>query len=555
MARSYGFRPRSPAERMRMAMLLTRAPARVEVTGDDGWIAACLAIAGRGVVLGSGCDVARARRALHRLGLPRPTSGPTEGRVDAFVELSGSRQPGRAPPVPVQGPSVAVVLRVSEAASLLPHALASLEAQALPPTVVVAATREPPGFASLRSRQGGLRLARGADLLAALWLAVEALRTSHVLILDEADLLLPGSLQVLAHALETTPGAVAARGDVIRFDAALGRVTAYLPAPTVPPEQALRALLHGWSGPLGALLVHRPALLRALEESGLHPNDCDLQVGVARSGGIVTVPVPTLLRRDRAGSPSVEPSPPGLVALERPPVDRAEAHAWADAWLRNERPVEARRLLAAWPGPGPAAEARVRGSAGLVPVPRPAADTWVVVDDGDVGALEATLARMPTSASLWVDVEVPRDPLPMVRRLWDGQFGVQERLRTWVTAPAPWHLRVSSDPDWAPPPLTDPGLLPDLAAPDAVLALAALMDWPLPGSGRGWRFRAVHPAARAAVVGRYALRRGRLVQASQAVAALRVLLPTWKAVEPFAEAVRARSDPRRTFELERAGAA
>lgn len=555
MAISYGFRPRSPAERLRMGMLLTRAPARVELLGDDGWLAACLMMGGRQVVLGERCDVARARRVLHRLGLPRPATGPVDGRVDPFLELSGARQPGRVEPVPVLGPSVAVVIRPSRGAAGLPHALASIESQTLSPEVVLACAGDPPGFAKWRARHADVRVVSGSDPLAALWLAVERTPTEHVLVMDDDDLLLPGSLQVLAHALEVHSDVAAVRGDVVRFDAAAGRVTGYVPAPPVPAEQSLRALLHGWTGPLGAVLVRREVLRRALEQAGLRPSDADLQVPLARMGGIHTVPLPTLLWRERARAPGDELTAEALAILERPTRDRAEAHGWADAWNRVDRPAEARRVLAGWPGPGAAAEARVRTAAGIAPAPRGRTETVIVLDDGDVGALEATLARLRPGYDLWVDLDVPRDPLPMVRRLWDGQFGIQERLRGWVTAPGPWHFRLTSDPDWCPPPLIDPSMVPDLPPVDAVLALAAALGWELPNSPRAWRFRPMHPATRAAIIARRSIDRARFAQARQALEAVRLLLPDWRVADAFQVALANRVDALRHPRIERAGAA
>jgi hypothetical protein len=54
----------------------------------------------------------------------------------------------------------------------------------------------------------------------------------------------------------------------------------------------------------------------------------------------------------------------------------------------------------------------------------------------------------------------------------------------WVEHDKAVHLRVSSDPDWAPPPLRDLALLPQTPAPEAVRAYAHVIGWPEPGATR-----------------------------------------------------------------------
>ena len=109
----------------------------------------------------------------------------------------------------------------------------------------------------------------------------------------------------------------------------------------------------------------------------------------------------------------------------------------------------------------------------------------LVVDDGDEGALEACLHRYSDNRAIFVDLEVPRDPFGRIRLQWDGHYVVRQRLNSdWVDHPGPVVLRVSSDPGWAPPPMENLSLLPDLPAPEAVRAYSHIVGWPEPSPVR-----------------------------------------------------------------------
>ena len=75
MGLSTGFRPRPDAERLRLARMLVSAPDVVEVEGDDGWVAACLAISGRRAVVGDAASATRVDRALRRFGFAKAARG------------------------------------------------------------------------------------------------------------------------------------------------------------------------------------------------------------------------------------------------------------------------------------------------------------------------------------------------------------------------------------------------------------------------------------------------------------------------------------------------
>lgn len=530
MTVALGFRPRSNSERMAMARLLASAPPIVAVDEDDGWLAACLAVAGRLPVEGARCDNPRLVRGLHRLGLDRPARLPADATVGADLTLRERVPAGRVPQLPVDGPPVTVILR-ARTLSHVAHALASVEAQGWKCEVVLAVLGEPEGLRRWLQRQRPMGVVWGEDPVAVVADAVEEARGEAVLVLDDDQMLLPGAMRLLGHVLFGDPDRAAVRGDVVRFDGKTGRVTGYEPAPTVPGALAARAALHGWFGATGATLVRRGVLVDALSCLPAGATDADLQLAVALAGRVDTAPVPVVLWRERADDTDSHRLTAGAIEQLyglRAPADAADGHAWAAALTRVGRVGVARGELRGWESPWTDAERAVRSTVGLDAGARRVSGAVVVVDDGDVGALEATLARIRQPLPIWVDLEVPREPLAPLRRLWEGNFGMQERLARWVTHPAPWYLRLSSDPDWEPPPLLDPSLLPDLPAPDAVLALAAALDWPLPGRSRAWRSRVAHPAARGVVEARLALRRDNPRAAAAAMANVLRAVPTWR---------------------------
>ncbi len=189
-------------------------------------------------------------------------------------------------------------------------------------------------------------------------------------------------------------------------------------------------------------------------------------------------------------------------------ADRADSHGWALGLGLRGLMAEAHQELARWEAPFDAAEAWVRRQARQPVAATESSGALVVVDDGDPGSIELVLSESPRGLELWVDLEVPRDPLGALQLHWPGHYGAKIRLREWVRHPGPWHLRISSDPSWTPPPLTDFSLLPDIAAPDALLALCAVLGWAPPGRSRMGLQRVRHPLAVAALKARRDLKRG-----------------------------------------------
>ena len=179
----------------------------------------------------------------------------------------------------------------------------------------------------------------------------------------------------------------------------------------------------------------------------------------------------------------------------------------------------------------------MRTQIGLRTTGTPGEGVLVVVDDGDEGALEALLAREAGSKRLWVDLEVPRDPLGNVKLYWPGMYGAREALTAWVKERGPWVLRLSSSPEWTPP-AVDPHLLPPVRGSDAIAAVAAVLDWPVPSRVRAGIGLApgVGTWARRA---REAIRRENAAAAMQAIAPLLDAHPGWRggwslAAEAFA---------------------
>lgn len=443
---SLGFRPRGPMERLDMARVIASAPAVVEVQGDDGWAAACLAVSGRWPVAGPGCDLPRMHRTLHRLGLPRPARALPAATVTAELRLDGDAEPGQEPLPPVDGPLVDLVIRgAGRGAEATVHAA---ERQAWPVRI---------------------HLADGGPV---------TLTGEAVMFLDEGDLLAPGAVRALAHALFAHPAWAGVWGDSLLIDAETGVPHRWLPASTLPTRRVFQ--VPTWRPPalVGATLVRRARL------AGLTaPCPLDLLERLVAAGPVGTVPLPVHHRLERA-----ERIPPVAV-----------------------RP----RLVASGP--------RARAEAAPPPT-----DALVVVDDGDVGALEHCLEQHAAGRAVWVDLEVPRDPLDVIRAAWSGEYTVHDRLQRWVTHTGPVHLRLSSAPEWAPPPVRGVGDLPDLPAPDALLALAAALDWPFPVRTRGIQVKVAHPVARAMVQARLAIRKDRVRNAVNPLSQVLKLAPEWR---------------------------
>jgi len=518
-----------------MSLALAYAPAVVEVQHDDGWVAACMALSGRNVVAGIGCNVPRVERTLRRFGLPRLVRGGAQGSIGADLCLSTDRAPGRVQQASVDGPLVSVLIPTFNRAERVVQAIASALAQTWPCEVIVVDDGSSDGTPSALAGLRGVRVLRQDDggKPSALALALKEARGEAVLVLDDDDLLLPNSVRVLATALFAHPRLAAVWADTLLFDGATGAPAGSRVGSSLPGELAFVHALQRVSALPGAMLARRSALDAAggYEPELIRGPDVDLFRRLARVGPIEGVPLPTYLHRADDGLGAPDDAGPGFEAAweaASPVMDRREGHAWAAGLAARGFVEEARGEALRWRPPYTPSEAHVRGQLGLIgPIARPT-DAVVIVDDGDHGALEETLLRHSEGRGIWVDLEVPRDPLDQVRLHFQGEYAARERLHRWVRHEGPVHLRLSSAPDWAPPPVPDIDMVPDLPGPDALLALAATLDWELPFRTRPGLVRIAHPIARGLVRARLAIRKGEPRLAVHPLAQVRKLLPDWR---------------------------
>ena len=167
---------------------------------------------------------------------------------------------------------------------------------------------------------------------------------------------------------------------------------------------------------------------------------------------------------------------------------------------------------------------RVRQRAGLKSK-QASSGHLLVVDDGDAGALAATLERQRPGRSLHISLEVPQQPETQL--WWAGQYAVRSRLDQLSTGP--WDVRLASSPEWAPPTAPIPPL--PLTAADGLVVVAVVRGWPLPSLER----RAIGLGREA----RLALAWSRETRAPQKLALLAELLerfPTWEELFSLAQA-------------------
>lgn len=563
MALSFGFRPRSDAERLRAAACVQEAPPRVALAfADDGWMAANLAIGGHLPVWTTG-DPRRAEAVLAALGLPPLGHGEADAVLRADLSWERRGRPGTLPQAPVDGPLVTVLVCTYNRAHLLGESLASALAQGWPCEVLVVDDGSTDATPEICASTPGIRVLRqepNQGKPAALARGVAEARGEAIVVLDDDDLLLPGAIRVLAHALFSHPELVAVWGDTVLFDGQSGESTAVRPSCRLPGAMARQAVLQQIPAMPGATLI-RTAAWRAvgpIDPSLIRGQDMDLFLSLSRRGPMEALPLSTFryrvhdgLRGSAAGQWKKQDQATHRARflsfvrpvfrrrwLEASPVPERElGHAWAMGLWQRDLPEEARAELARWPGPWSPAEAWVREQVGLPTEARRRPGCLVVVDDGDEGALEACLQAQARGEALWVDLEVPRDPLGNVRLYWPGEFGRRERLGRWVRDPGPWRLALSSAPDWSMG-VDDLGLLPDLPAPEALLATAAVLGVPRPRCTRPGLL-AEAPIAGLAWRAREAVTAGRPAEAMGALEPMLSRLPGWRgawrmAAEAFA---------------------
>ena len=503
MAIPRAYRPRSTDERLQLTQLLANAPRVVALNGpDDGWLASCLRVSGRIPVWANDSDPTNCEQVLASFGLPGLGHAQPEGSVGADGVLRSQAPTGSGRLSPVQGPLISIVICTHNRARMLREAIASAQAQNWPHEILVVNDGSTDETERVLDAIDGIQVIHkpNGGKPSALNAALKRVQGEALLVLDDDDLLLPGALNVLGHALFSDPSLVAVFGDSILFSDQESRF-GYRPGLRYSGEVMRTAVLQQIPCVTGATLI-RTSAHRQAGEYDLRlrrGEDMDMFLRLAQLGTMESVPLPTFLHRDHLG----------LRGSQEDQWTRAENHArylhyaapvfrerWMEArdrasrqeshgWVLglNERGLHAEAVEEAqrWSGPHSAAEQWVRQRVGLPSLLEEPRDALVVVDEGDEGALEECLQRHSQGRRIHVDLEVPRDPLGNIQIHWPGTYVAQRVLSMeWVEHDEAIHLRVSSDPDWAPPPLRDLSLLPNAPAPEAVRAYAHAIGWPEP---------------------------------------------------------------------------
>ncbi len=466
-------------------MARTLAGAATPCPQDDGWMAACLGVAGR-------------------------TATPE--------------------PLPRETPLVSIIICTFNRAEMVTQAIASARRQRWPVEIVVvddgstdgtpAILSQIPGIHAIRQPNGGKPRALTAGIAAA--------NGAALLVLDDDDLLLPDAIATLARALFAHPELVAVYGDTIVFDGVSGEPVDYRPAVRTPGPMARRAALAQIPAMPGATLVRMSAQRVAgdYDPALIRGQDMDMFLRLSEIGPMDAMPLPTFLYRSHDGARG---SAAGQWQKKRDPSEhnrrflacvqpvfrrrwvegrahgRLEGHAWVLGLRERGLHEEAREEGERWPGPYSPMEAWVRSRAGLTGALCTSSEHVVVVDDGDEGALEETLWRHASGRAVHVAMVHPRDPVGSVQLWWPGHYAMRVHLTTFCP-PGRVHFRLSSAPDWAPPAI-ERASLPELPPADALFALAAALDWDAPVRTRGGD--GVHPVARAFVLARKAMRAGK----------------------------------------------
>ena len=489
-----------------MTHVLAQAPRVVALNGpDDGWMAACLRVSGRIPVWANDSDPTPCEALLKQFGLPGLGHAQPGGSLGSDGALRCQAPTGAGVLPPVDGPVISVLICTYNRARMLKESIASVKAQNWPHEIIVVndgSTDETErvldsidGLQVIHQSNGGKPSALNAGL--------KRVRGEAVLVLDDDDLLLPGALNVLGHALFSDPDLVAVFGDSILFSAE-GNRFGYRAGLRYPGDMMRTAVLQQIPCATGATLI-RMSAQRAAGEYDLRlrrGEDMDMFLRLAQLGPMESVPLPTFLLRDHNG---LRGAVGDQWSKKDPEVDRArylsyakpvfrerwlayrdtasrqEGHGWVLGLHERDLKEEAVEEASRWRSPFSPAESWVRERIGLLSIPSNPEETLVVVDEGDEGALEECLQRHSSGRRIFVDMEVPRDPFGTIRIHWVGEYAEKRKLSSdWIEHDECVHLRVSSDPEWAPPPLKNFALLPDLPAPEAVRAYAHVIGWPEP---------------------------------------------------------------------------
>ncbi len=507
-----GIRPRAKIERLAMAKALLNAPRVVALTSPgDGWQAACLRISGRVPVWGNDADPVPTERLLRRLGLEGLGSEQPGGTLSSDFKIVRQAPVGAGTLPMATGPLVTIVICTYNRAQLVREAIRSALAQSWPSEVIVVDDGSTDETARVLDSIAGIRVIRKKNGGKPSALAA-ALRHAHgeaVLVLDDDDLIMPGALNVLGTALFERDERVAVWGDALLInesgDAILGERTGL----RYPPEIMRAAILAQIPATTGATLMRTSALEKVggYDPRLIRGEDMDLFLRLSAVGEMVSVPFPTFLLRvhDGVRGTAVDQWKKSDRKIDAEKFLSFTRDAFREQWMdsrhleNNERREgfgwalglhqrtlidEAMVEIERWHAPFTRSECWVRGQLGLASVVAKFERKVVVIDDGDPGALEATLSIHSEAAEIFVNLEVPRDPLGEVRLHWQGEYAPQRTLSSWLCGSGEVHLRLSSAPMWSPPPLPSVDYLPDIPAHLSVRAAAAALGWDRPSDDR-----------------------------------------------------------------------
>ncbi len=496
MTVSLGFRPRSEADRLALCRAMTAAPLRVGLRwADDGWAAAQLAISGRVVCWHAAEDPSPIAQLLARLDLPELVREEPDAWLTPELELIGEGLASYRSLPTRAGPLTSILVCTYNRAHLLMEALDSARAQSRPREIVVVDDGSDDGTAALLAPLDGvdgIRVVRQENTgkPGALGRALQEARGEYLLVLDDDDILLPGTLHVLGAILDGDPEAAAVFADTAVMRDSPSCIEGIRPAMRLPSELLPASTLLQVPCMPGACLIRKTAhdAVGEYDPSLVRGQDMDLFLRLARVGPMRGVPFTTFLwrqhdglrgkagdrwaRKDRAEHDRRFLQQVAPVFRRRwtelRGKDRLEGHAWAVGLHLRGLQRDSRAELKRWRKPFSEVEAGLRRTAGQPTKMKRGKEALLVVDDGDPGALESLLLRDAPGQRVRVCLEVHREPLNQVQLWWPGEYRAQEIPTTWLRGAT--HLRLSSAPGWAPPAVPDLFGLPPIPAPSALLA-------------------------------------------------------------------------------------
>jgi hypothetical protein len=479
MSVSTGFAPRDLPTRLQVGRHLLGLATEPPPPDADGYLAACSAIAGR----------------------PAPAAGPGDGVALQRLGLAG--------PVPADAPLVSILICTFNRAVWLREAIASAQAQDWPCEIVVVDDGSTDDTEAVLATTAGvltLRHAQNRGKPAALELGMGVCRGEAVLVLDDDDKLLPGAIRTLAAALFADDSLVAVYGETLVFDDATGDLLDWRPATRLPGSLTRRAALTTIPAMPGATLIRMAAQvqLAPFEPSLVRGQDMDHFLRLSALGPMAAVPVPIQLYRRHdglrgaAGARWKKHTDPAehrrrFLGYVQPVFrerwladrhDRAEGFAWALGLAERDLPGLAAQELARWPLPDSPHEAWIRERVGQRTRPAPAdGPPWLILDDGDDGALVALLAELDPHAP--VEVVLPRahDSVAHAQVFWPGVYRVES---TMTPRRGPVRLASSASPEWRPP-VVDASWVPAIPQREVAPALSAITGWAVPSRSRAPR--------------------------------------------------------------------